>query len=282
MMEKEYHYPKHIYDPLRRQIAVEFMEHEWRKLFPSVRNNKIWQLMDGDVANWFENNNTMAPVRDFWNGFHGVSRGFKLAGLVYRITSINIEWQKKWVNVADLQFVTRSIRGLNVFEMAPTVMEVMEYYDQTDHLAEKKDLHREIDNLELLKVIRDQDPIIVIKEKAGNLIHDGNHRVLRRILRGEDKIEAYIGRQVAEPMLDDYWLPTQMILDILALANMENEIGIYARVIFDMIKHSRAGQIEFARRCLNKSRQFDQKMYQAVKKLAMAEGIVLPADEYWS
>ena len=32
-------YPKHIYDPIRRQVAISYVQHELRKLFPSLNDD---------------------------------------------------------------------------------------------------------------------------------------------------------------------------------------------------------------------------------------------------
>lgn len=275
-------YPKHIYDPLRRRIAEEFLEHELRKMFPSIRDGDNWKKMDSDVADWFENNNTMAPVRDFWNGFHGISRGFKLTALIYRLTSENIKWTKRQLAIDDLWFVTRGNRGLQVFDEAPSVREVKEYYASSQNLGAKKQLKKELEDKQVLEIVRDDDPIIVMNDGDRKIIIDGNHRVLRRLLRDESEVWAYVGLKMGDPMIFNPWVPTQLILDIKALAMHTENVDVYARVIFDLIKDSKAGQIEFATRSLNRYRKFDLVMYRAVKKLCNENSVDLPDGQYWS
>lgn len=275
-------YPQHIYDLLCRKIAEEFLEHELRKMFPSTRDVGKWKSIDSDVADWFENNKTMAPVRDFWNGFHGIARGFKLTSLVYQLTSENIEWKEEEKDIADLWFVTRGNRGLQIFDQAPSVREVIEYYSKPENEMAKTKLSEQLEDKQILEVIRDHDPIIVTDDGKKGVIVDGNHRVLRSILRGENKIKTYIGRKIADPIIFNSWVPTQIILDVKALAMVENNIDTYAGVIFDLIKNSESAKIEFARRSLNKYRDFDRKIYLAVKHLCDKNRINLPKDEYWS
>ncbi|MBU0648242.1 hypothetical protein KJ855_03630 [Patescibacteria group bacterium] len=283
-------YPKHIYDPSRRQIAVEYLEHELRKMLPSAQDKNIWKLIDKDVADWFENNNTLAPVRDFWNGFHGISRGFRMNALVYRITSKNIEWTKEEVNIDGLKFVTRGIRGLKMFTKAPMVSEVIDWYKDADNTQVKKEVMAELEDPEILKIIRDDDPIMVIDDMddgVTKLIHDGNHRVMRRVLRGESKIWAYMGRKVADPMIYEHWVPTQLLIDVLRHGKYEIEKDgqseeAYVKVIFDLLKNSTAARIEFSNRVLKQGVEIDKRIYERVKKLCEENNIEIPEDRYWS
>ena len=70
-------YPTHIYEPLRREIAVSYIRHELRKYLPCLRDQAAWQKIDADVVTWFEGAPFLYPVRDFWNGFYGMVMGFK-------------------------------------------------------------------------------------------------------------------------------------------------------------------------------------------------------------
>ena len=71
-------YPTHIYDPIRVEVANAYIKREMRKYLPSVRTRDVWKNIDRDIDQWFENNQNIAKIRDYWNGFHGIAMGFKL------------------------------------------------------------------------------------------------------------------------------------------------------------------------------------------------------------
>ena len=91
--------PKHLSNSLRREIAVRFVQHEMRKLFPHVRNAAQWRVLDNDIEQWFTN----LTVRNFWNGVHGLAMGFRLKSLVPWITSKNVQWKKKNMPVEQIR-----------------------------------------------------------------------------------------------------------------------------------------------------------------------------------
>jgi len=65
---------KHLQESIRLKIATDYLRHEMRKIFPSIRNKKIWKIIDEEIIN-LPNNKTMAPVRDFWNFVDAICLG---------------------------------------------------------------------------------------------------------------------------------------------------------------------------------------------------------------
>ena len=99
-MEDKQIFLPHLYDQFRRQIAVQYIQHEWRKLFPQLRGKKLWQLIDSQIAGWHE----MLLIRNFWNAIHGITIGFRLISIVPWITSLNVKWTKRNVSFDELWF----------------------------------------------------------------------------------------------------------------------------------------------------------------------------------
>src|SRR3989344_4919091 len=90
----------HLYEPLRRKIAVCFVRHEMRKLLPELRNQSLWKSIDAQIDNWYKE----LSMRNFWNAVHGISMGFRLKSIVPWITSLNMKWVEKGVSVEELWF----------------------------------------------------------------------------------------------------------------------------------------------------------------------------------
>lgn len=41
-------YPKHIFEPIRRKIAQDYLSHEFRKFFSNVNDKETWEKMDDE------------------------------------------------------------------------------------------------------------------------------------------------------------------------------------------------------------------------------------------
>ncbi len=90
----------HLYEPLRIEIAVNYARHEMRKLLPELRDESLWQNIDRQIGDWYEK----LSIRNFWNGIHGISMGFRLKSLVPWITSLHMRWEKKETPVEEILF----------------------------------------------------------------------------------------------------------------------------------------------------------------------------------
>ena len=68
-----------------------------------------------------------------------------------------------------------------------------------------------------------------------------------------------------------------MILNLMSLYRYyQTDEQLYAKMIFNMIKDTACGQLEFFNRCLNPRRELDQKINKLVREIAEREGVVLP------
>lgn len=247
-------YPKHISEKIRSDLAISYLKHELRKIFPSID--------DTEVENIFDNKELTIP-RDFWNGLHGVSMGFKLKNIVYLATAENVIWTHKIVNINELQFgvelqQTKVLRPGKVF-----ARELIEYY------ARELDIQKQ--QLEFTKQIRgddsqrESDPIIALSKNEAERpvisVHDGNGRLVRHILEGKDKISAYIGCQDGN-VLKNYWIPTQIFIDFLFFVyqaiNNNDEVlfGKQIAVLKDIINKSESGRVEFLERALSSNEKY--------------------------
>ena len=98
-MDKEKIFLPHLYEPFRIEIAVNYARHEMRKLLPELRDESLWQNIDRQVGEWYEK----LSIRNFWNGIHGISMGFRLKSLIPWITSFHMRWEKKEITIGKLR-----------------------------------------------------------------------------------------------------------------------------------------------------------------------------------
>ena len=242
----EQNYLPHLSDLLRRKIAVQYLQHELRKLFPSLRNSSAWENIDNEVGRWFCDNPELAPVRDFWNGFHGIVCGFKLKNLLPWLTSQNIIWQEQDLSIDQLYF-GNNFSALKPFAANPTAREVREWYFHQNHQTELKDAQEVLIKYSNSTSPRDNFPIVVVFEKNQWRVIDGNRRLLKAIFEQRAKVSAVAAHISKEPKFFETWVPTSVLLELVWLNQREfGWLGLatkpIAKTIAALIKGSQAGQ----------------------------------------
>lgn len=263
-MEREV-YPKHLYEQIRREIGVDYVRHELRKYLPSIKG-EVWKRIDQDIEGWFDEAPFLYPVRDFWNGVHGIMMGFKLySHLLNFITGENVRWTKEEIELELLSFGT--VNSL-VKEMVPEGNEVrlaMSGYLKNERL--RKSHLEEMQKWYEITEERSTNPIIVtqkrIEGKDKLVVYDGNGRTTLAVLKGRGKILAYVGRFVDERRQpENYWLPTSLLMEIVHFVKKAKEMGddnlydSYVRVLRDMLDRSESGRYEMLNRVVSKGSKF--------------------------
>ena len=265
---KSKNYPPHLYNKNRRQVATDYIQHELRKLFPSL-NSKSFETMDGDVKNWFDNSIYLYPIRDFWNGFWGIAIGFKLKiGLLNFITAQNIDWKKEKLDIKKLYFGGKwPPQNPQGQEKYTSVIEIKNFYK----IPSQKIKFLKISNKNFKNRIKDNSPIIVTEKKHNQqpklVIYDGNGRVNRRILQNQKTILAWIGKFKNKPYHpQNYWIPTPLLMELTSLAkqnwenkkedSFKNTINTIKQIIND--SNSTSGLYELKNRALPSNKQFQK------------------------
>lgn len=266
----EQKYLPHLSDLLRRKIAVQYIQHELRKLFPSLRDASAWQTIDSEVGQWFSGNPELAEVRDFWNGFHGITCGFKLKNLLPWLTSQNIGWQEQEIDIDQLNF-GNNFSALKYFQPNPSVAEVKKWYFDPANQKVFQEAKNILQQYGETSAPRDNFFLLVVEEKGESRVIDGNRRLLKAIFYKEEKLPAIVAKIIKEPRFFETWVPTSILLELTWLN--QREFGLLgmqtkaiAKTIVSLIKNSQAGQYEFFNRCLGNGRA-DTALRKIVAKL---------------
>lgn len=272
-MEKR-NYPSHIYDPVRIELAVAYIQHEFKKLFWRVPESH-WRAIEKDIADWMKSPHLNNP-RDFWNGFHGIAMGFKLKiGLIYFVTAENITWKKKEIPIKKLTF---GIEFPPTQEIKPGILsakEVSQYYNEPKNrkIREKK---KEItENFSQGTPPRDDDPIIITEKivdgKNVFSVYEGNRRLIKAILEGEKKLLAFVGRfTTKEKKPRNYWIPTSVLMEIVYFAKetfeKEDKASFqhYMGVLKDMLTKSESAVYELKERALIGKKEFKDEVLKSL------------------
>lgn len=243
---------EHIFEPIRTAIAVGYARHEYRKLLPAVRDVTVWEAIDADIAAWPER----LKLENFWNAIHGLSMGLRLKSLVPLITSQHILWEERDVPIGELSFG-------GVFGPAgklPGKLIAAKDVATALHAPE----HRILLDETLTQLIQEKEntvpregPIFAVGKQEGLRVIDGNRRLLDAIANDRSTIRAYVGKPVADPILYEYWLPTQILTEAAFWHKKNREMGIdttdeTARWIAGLIRDSSMGRNEFVTRVIHK------------------------------
>lgn len=265
-------YPSHIYDPIRIKIAQQYLMHEFHKLFPSIKDQTVWDLINTDVENWFDHAPGLAPVRDFWNGVDGISRGFKLKHIVARLTSAHIHWTYEEFPINQLVF-TAAFEAFEKLGPNLSASKIIDYLNKNaDGKALKDASLQTLNDLSQKLVVRNQEPVIISGKDNVFQIIDGNRRSWEALLNNKPTIYAAVGRVVQDPAIFNIWLPTPLLMDLVAYARHIDQSEFALETMSDtitlLIKDSQSGQYEFFNRATsNKDVQIKEKVQQKLTKL---------------
>lgn len=236
-------YPKHLSEKIREEVALSYLKHELKKIFPSIDKNEIENLME---------NPELCTPRDFWNGLYGISMGFKLKNILALVTAENISWERRTMKTEELSF------GVEM-----EVLSLEEIIAMRDNDIE-----------------RENDPIIAIEkiEKGKKIIkvHDGNGRLARHRAEDKGEIDVYLGK-MSGGYPKNYWLPTSLIIDNLYFIyetidnNDEQLFEKQIDTLRNMLSKSESGKIEFLKRALTKREPYRSKILSQFSYLATAD-----------
>lgn len=187
-------------ESIRIDIGKMLIAHEMVKLFPDFGD---YEKMKTQVNDKWRDVSSIVSIRDFWNLVDSIMMGYKLKNLVRDITSQHYVWSiVSAQSVGELKFST-DINGLvNNTETASEVKAFLE--------ANPTELQRITEGTNEAFPegnTRHMDPIIVLSQTDGLFVHDGNGRLLKAVVEGQEVISAYVGTQSQAPK-SNHWVPT--------------------------------------------------------------------------
>lgn len=271
MKQNKSFYPKHIFEPIRLEIAVSYLKGELRKLFSGLRG-KSWEKLDKEIELLASNPNLAFP-RDFWNGIWGIAMGFKLKiGMLDYITAENVVWKKENLSVSRFQF---GVKFHSKNHLPLSAQERIVYY-QKNPVEVKKD-YQKAQKLSKTSESRDELPIIamekIVKGQLVLSIYDGNRRLQKAILEERRKILAYTGKfRTKKKVPLNFWLPTPLIMELVwrAKSCFDEEKTIKAKKILttlrSFLRFSESGWYELENRAVTSNEKFNQFMIEFLRK----------------
>ena len=243
-------YPKHIYDPLRMEVAASIVSHEFKKILPDFTDEEHAKLtfqIHGWAADPKKYSLTQEP-RDFWNGVEGIMTGFRLKGVVRFITGENVTWKKEDVEVSKFIFSTDHfhVDGLKIPTLNKSATSVLEWLKENNKLEQARAL---VDESFGKGIPRVNDPLYCKKDKDGKYhAFDGNGRVMYALLHDIPALPAYVG-EMHDDAVKNCWIYTMFLLNLSSLYR-EKLLGIeeYKRILKHLFTLSDSAIIEYKER----------------------------------
>jgi hypothetical protein len=210
------HFPQHIFEPQRIEIARELVLKEYYKLFPMLEAANFEQVSTS-ILYWLHGAGyELAPVADFWNYIDGTMITLKLKDVIPQITSANINWQLETLDPHQLRLST-PVGNLAEHGRPPYDYEFIN--QQILQNAQQMVINRRISDEKSSDTVvqRDHYPVLIRREIDGTLmLLDGNRRTLRSLLYGRTAIDAWVGTVTAQPTLRDHWVNTGFLRRLLS------------------------------------------------------------------
>ncbi len=243
-------YPKHIYDPLRMEVATSIISHELKKIFPAFTVEEYAKL-SSQIHNWGidpKKYSLTKEPRDFWNGVEGIMTGFRLKGVVRFITGENVTWSKEEVAVTNFTFSTDHfhVNGVKIPTLNNTGETVLKWLTENQHLEQALAI---VNESYAVGIPRVTDPLYCKKDIDNNyFVYDGNGRVLHALLHGIPTLTAYVGTHL-EDTITNHWIYTMFLLNLSSLYR-EGVLSIeeYTRLLTNLFRKSKSAIIEYQER----------------------------------
>lgn len=215
-------YPDHLYDPTRRQIAVELLEKEINKqLLGDTQDVNL------DVRSWLDK----MDEHTFWNAIEGFMGGTMLKPIVHFLTAENYSWSQMEIPVRDIQLSSKltqldALSGLQSDQLQLSAIQAQLALNPEEHA-------RQVEAVQSFSKSYDQDayPIIAVEKEGGPMVMDGNRRALQSLLLGRATINAWYCRTNNEQPRN-FWYPIDDMMRLTQVYNTskDNNPGIKQNV----------------------------------------------------
>lgn len=243
-------YPKHIYDPLRMEVAASIVSHEFKKIFPDFTNDEYCKLIS-QIHGWAidpkKYSLTQEP-RDFWNGVEGIMSGFRLKGVVRFITGENVTWTKEYVEVSKFIFSTDHfhVDGIKIPTLNKSAADVYDWLKENNKIDQAILI---VDESFGKGIPRVNDLLYCKKDKDGRYhAFDGNGRVMYALLHNIPTVPAYVG-EMHEEDVKNCWIYTMFLLNLSSLFREKLlTLEEYKRILKKLFVISESAIIEYKER----------------------------------
>lgn len=170
-----------------RIIALEFLEHEFKKIF-----EKEGHIFHEELSEAVEKLEKTLSTQKLWRLVAGVSEGFEQKGMYKLLTNSSYKWSLESVLLKNIKMTGMSM-------LINPILEKADYQPKKFAKLWKKSTKnkKRIPFLQP-KPERDGNPIVLYEKNNNLLVMDGMRRVCISSIEGKREIKAWVGR-IANP-----------------------------------------------------------------------------------
>lgn len=201
------HYPQHLYDPTRKEIATQLIEKEMSKQLSNGVDREA-------VRSWMHN----LDDHTFWNAVEGFMGGALIKPIVHFITAENYTWSKRDVPLSDIRMSSK-LRQLDAIEglstNPPRLSEI-----KNAIINNPEEYQRQLDSINVFDKGDEQNqyPVLIVEKGDGSMVMDGNRRCLRALLMGETAISAWYC-ETGNERPRNFWYPIDDMMRLVRTYN---------------------------------------------------------------
>ncbi|HYF96810.1 MAG TPA: hypothetical protein VD947_02090 [Patescibacteria group bacterium] len=226
-------YPDHLYDALRRKIAVELAGKEIAKILDAENNQQLAKHRNAVDDLYDGREGVYAPIHDFWSFIEMVLH-IKKKELPELITAQNVAWTTEDLPIQQLHITWMPFleQRQDIFGPKPwQIADLQRLFFQKPKLFQQAQEEQH-------KMVGDQphhfdqsdEPIAIIYRNDNLELIDGNGRLYRALLQGNEVISCYVGR-LEGTMPVNYWVSAG------TLKQFCQEIRSYADIDLESFAH---------------------------------------------
>jgi hypothetical protein len=227
--ELEKIYPEHIYDPLRRQIALELAGKEIAKILDAKDNKQLDHMRHAVEELYSGREGVYAPVHDFWSLVEMILH-VKKKELPELITAANVTWSQEDIPIERLHITWMPFLEQRQDVFGPKPWNIAElqrlFFQKPDLFKEAQENQRQTVGDQQHNFDQSEEPIALIYRHDQLELIDGNGRLYRALLDGRETVSCQIGRMEGTTP-KNYWVSAgnlkQFCLEIRGYADTDLE-----------------------------------------------------------
>jgi hypothetical protein len=168
------------------KMAVQYLQHEFRKILKGINNPRTWKLIDKEISDF----KRKEGEKSFWNLVAAISEDLRLNAIFRVLSDDKFEWRRKRI----------PIKNLVLTGMSPTINFYTIKYDR-DPLKFKEAWFKDG---KMRRVITKAGvspfkekcifPIFVYEDKGKYSVFDGMHRTLIALISNKKEMDAWVGK----------------------------------------------------------------------------------------
>lgn len=243
-----------------QKIGQVYLQHEFRKIFGDVKDEKVWKKLDKSMETFLKREGE----ESFWGLLFGISESWKLKYVAHILSDDKYEWKLQKFPLSEV-----TLTG-----MSPVMDEYIIKKCERDPMHFAKEWKKSAVMRRKIRTTgfsahkeRDMHPVLLFEKEGKTQVFDGMRRTLLAVIRGDEKIEAWVGcekNKKGKPLISVS--RCLFLADVLKLTRKDQNLNkAVLKIAKEVTKNFRNGKKAFKKRIAGWSH--DENVKKTFKKL---------------